>query len=120
MKKISITGTGSYLPNQIWTNHDLEKKLDTTDEWIFSKTGIRQRHIADPSEATSDLALYAALEALKDAELHAEDVDLIILATSSPDMIQPSTASILQGKLGAINAAAFDVGAVCAGFILLK
>jgi 3-oxoacyl-[acyl-carrier-protein] synthase-3 len=117
MKNVKIVGTGHYLPNQVWTNHDLEKKLDTTDEWIFSKTGIRQRHIADPSEATSDLALYASLNALKDAGLHAEDIDLIVLATSSPDMIQPSTAAILQGKLGASNAAAFDVGAVCAGFV---
>ena len=117
MKNISITGTGSYLPSQIMTNHDLEKVIDTTDEWIYKKTGIKQRHIADPSEATSDLALYAALEALKDAGLHPEDIDLVVLATSSPDMIQPSTASILQGKLGAVNAAAFDVGAVCAGFV---
>lgn len=117
MKNIGIIGTGHYLPNQVWTNHDLEKKLDTTDEWIYSKTGIRQRHIADPDEATSDLALYASLNALKDSGLHAEDIDLIVLATSSPDMIQPSTAAILQGKLGASNAAAFDVGAVCAGFV---
>jgi 3-oxoacyl-[acyl-carrier-protein] synthase III len=117
MKNIGIIGTGHYLPNQVWTNHDLEKKIDTTDEWIYTKTGIKQRHIADPSEATSDLALYASLNALKDAGLSAEKVDLIVLATSSPDMIQPSTASILQGKLGASNAAAFDVGAVCAGFV---
>jgi 3-oxoacyl-[acyl-carrier-protein] synthase-3 len=117
MKNVGITGTGHYLPNQVWTNHDLEEAVSTTDEWIYSKTGIRQRHIADPGEATSDLALYASLNALKDAGLHAEDVDLIILATSSPDMIQPSTAAILQGKLGATNAAAFDVGAVCAGFV---
>jgi 3-oxoacyl-[acyl-carrier-protein] synthase III len=117
MQNISISGTGHYLPNQVWTNHDLEKIIDTTDEWIFKKTGIKQRHIADPSEATSDLALYASLNALKAAGLHAEEVDLIVLATSSPDMIQPSTASILQGKLGAVNSAAFDVGAVCAGFV---
>lgn len=117
MNNVRISGVGHYLPNQVWTNRDLEKKIDTTDEWIFSKTGIRQRHIADPSEATSDLALYASLNALKNAGLHAEDVDLIVLATSSPDMIQPATAAILQGKLGAVNAAAFDVGAVCAGFV---
>jgi 3-oxoacyl-[acyl-carrier-protein] synthase-3 len=117
MTNVHIVGVGHYLPNQIWTNRDLEKKLDTSDDWIFSKTGIKQRHIADPSEATSDLALYASLNALKDAGLHAEDIDLIVLATSSPDMIQPPTAAILQGKLGATNAAAFDVGAVCAGFV---
>lgn len=114
---VGIRGTGHYLPNQVWTNHDLEKKIDTTDQWIYSKTGIRQRHIADPTEATSDLALYACLNAMKDAGLHAEEIDLIVLATSSPDMIQPSTASILQGKLGATKAAAFDIGAVCAGFV---
>ncbi|MCF7838165.1 MAG: ketoacyl-ACP synthase III [Candidatus Marinimicrobia bacterium] len=117
MNDVQIIGVGHYLPNQVWTNHDLEKSINTTDEWIFTKTGIRQRHIADPSEATSDLALYASLNAIKDANIHAEDVDLIILATSSPDMIQPSTASILQGKLGATHAAAFDIGAVCAGFV---
>lgn len=117
MHNIGIIGTGSYLPSQIWTNHDLEKMIDTTDEWIFRKTGIKQRHIADPSEATSDLALYASLEAIKSAGLHAEDIDLIVLATSSPDMIQPSTAAILQGKLGASRSVAFDIGAVCAGFV---
>lgn len=117
MKNISIIGTGSYLPSQVWTNHDLEKMLDTTDQWIYTKTGIKQRHIADDLQATSDLALFASLEAIKAAGLYAEDIDLIVLATSSPDMIQPSTAAILQGNLGAVNAAAFDVSAVCAGFV---
>ena len=117
MKNIGISGTGYYVPNMTWTNHDLEKIIDTTDEWISSKTGIKERRIADPCEATSDLALYASLDAIRNAGLTAEDIDLIILATSSPDMLQPSTAAILQGKLGAINAAAFDISAVCAGFV---
>jgi 3-oxoacyl-[acyl-carrier-protein] synthase-3 len=101
----------------VLTNHELEKKLDTTDEWIYTKTGIKERRIADECEATSDLAIYAALDALEDADLRARDIDLIIVATSTPDMIQPSTASIVQGKLGTFNAAAFDVSSVCAGFV---
>lgn len=116
MKNFGIVGTGSYLPAKVVTNHDLEKTVATTDEWIFQKTGIRQRHIAAATEATSDLALQAAQEALRAAGVRAEALDLIVLATSSPDMIQPSTAAILQGKLGATGAGAFDVSAVCAGF----
>jgi 3-oxoacyl-[acyl-carrier-protein] synthase-3 len=118
MKNISIIGTGSYLPETVWTNADLVARgVETTDEWIFSKTGIRQRHIAADDEATSDLAVQAALRALEAANVSADEIDLIVLATSSPDMIQPSTAAIVQGKLSAVNAAAFDVGAVCAGFV---
>lgn len=117
MRNIGISGTGYYLPSKVVTNKDLEKTIDTTDEWIFSKVGVKERRIASNQEATSDLALYAAQNAIRDAGIHAEDVDLIVLATSSPDMIQPPTASIVQGKLGAYNAAAFDVGAVCAGFV---
>jgi 3-oxoacyl-[acyl-carrier-protein] synthase-3 len=117
MKTIGITGTGYYLPSKVVTNKDLEKTIATTDEWIFSKVGVKERRIASNQEATSDLALYAAQNAIRDAGIHAEDIDLIVLATSSPDMIQPPTASIVQGKLGAYNAAAFDVGAVCAGFV---
>jgi len=117
MRKIGIIGTGYYLPSKVVTNKDLEKTIATTDEWIFSKVGVKERRIASNQEATSDLALYAAQNAIRDAGIHAEDVDLIVLATSSPDMIQPPTASIVQGKLGAYNAAAFDVGAVCAGFV---
>lgn len=118
MKNIGIIGTGSYLPKTIWTNDDLiAKGLDTTDEWVFKRTGIKQRHIAAADEATSDLAVKAALRAMKAADVQADEIDLIIVATSSPDMIQPSTAAIVQGKLGAVNAAAFDVGAVCAGFV---
>lgn len=117
MENIGIKGIGYYVPNKTWTNRDLSKMVETSDEWIYNKTGIKERRIADPCEATSDLALYASLDALEDAGLTAGDIDLIILATSSPDMIQPSTAAILQGKLGAKNAAAFDVSAVCAGFV---
>ena len=118
MRNIGIIGTGSYLPETVWTNEDLVKKgVETTDEWVFSKTGIRQRHIVADDEATSDLAVQAALKAMEAANVSADEIDLIVLATSSPDMIQPSTAAIVQGKLGAKNAAAFDVGAVCAGFV---
>ncbi len=118
MRNIGIIGTGSYLPKTVWTNEDLVAKgVETSDEWVFSKTGIRQRHIAADDEATSDLAVQAALKAMEAADVAADEIDLIVLATSSPDMIQPSTAAIVQGKLGAVNAAAFDVGAVCAGFV---
>jgi 3-oxoacyl-[acyl-carrier-protein] synthase-3 len=118
MKNIGIIGTGSYLPQTVWTNEDLiTKGLETTDEWVFQRTGIKKRHIAATDEATSDLAVKAALRAMEAAGIAANEIDLIVLATSSPDMIQPSTAAIVQGKLGAVNAAAFDVGAVCAGFV---
>lgn len=113
---IGIISTGYYVPSKIVTNKDLEKTLDTTDEWIYSKVGVRERRVASQEEATSDLAVKAALRAIQNANLTVEDIELIIVATSSPDMIQPPTASIVQGKLGAKNAAAFDVGAVCAGF----
>jgi len=91
--------------------------VDTTDDWIFQKVGVRERRIAAPHEATSDLAIFAAQDALRNASVTPEEIDLIILATSSPDMIQPATAAIVQGKLGALNSAAFDVSAVCAGFV---
>ncbi|GAH58503.1 unnamed protein product, partial [marine sediment metagenome] len=95
---IGIVGTGSYLPKKVITNRDLEKTLDTSDEWIYSKVGVRTRRIAAPDEATSDLGAKAAIKAMKDAQVQPCDVDLIILATSSPDMIQPSTACIVQDK----------------------
>lgn len=110
-----IISTGSYLPKQIVSNDDLAKTLDTSDEWIQSRTGIKQRHISQ-SETTSDLAYHAAKNALDDTRLTASDIDLIILATTTPDEIFPSTASILQKKIGA-NCPAFDIQAVCAGFI---
>ncbi len=112
-----ITGTGSYLPVQVLTNKDLETRVDTTDEWIVSRTGIRQRHIAADDQFASDLALEAARSALAAAGRSAADVDLIILATSTPDMVFPSSACLLQAKLGVKRGAAFDVQAVCSGFV---
>ncbi|MDR4515073.1 MAG: 3-oxoacyl-ACP synthase, partial [Nitrosomonas sp.] len=98
-----ITGTGSYLPEKILTNHDLEKMVETSDEWIRTRTGITQRHIADKNQKASDLALFASQEAMKAANISSKDIDLIIVATTTPDMIFPSTACILQNKLGADN-----------------
>jgi len=112
-----IAGTGSYLPPRIVTNDDLAKRLDTSDEWIRERTGIRQRHIADESQASSDLALEASRKALEAAGVAASDLDLIIVATSTPDFVFPSTACLLQAKLGAKGGAAFDVQAVCSGFV---
>jgi len=112
-----IVGTGSYLPEKVLTNRDLEAKIDTTDEWIYSRTGIRQRHIAADGESTSDLALQASRKALAAAGITPADLDLIVVATTTPDMVFPSTACILQAKLGARNCPAFDVQAVCSGFI---
>jgi 3-oxoacyl-[acyl-carrier-protein] synthase-3 len=112
-----IVGTGSYLPAQVLTNAELAKRVDTSDEWIRSRTGIRQRHIAAPNEKTSDLAFAAAGEALTAAGLAPSAVDLIVLATTTPDMVFPSTACILQDKLGTRNGPAFDVQAVCSGFV---
>ncbi len=112
-----ITGTGGYLPAKILTNHDLEKIVDTSDEWIYTRTGIRQRHIAAEGERTSDLALAASRKAIAAAGIDPRDIGLIIVATTTPDMIFPSTACILQAKLGIKNCPAFDVQAVCSGFI---
>ena len=112
-----IAGTGSYLPAQILTNAELAKRVDTSDEWIRSRTGIAQRHVAAPGEQTSDLALAAARGALAAAEIPPAEVDLIVLATTTPDMVFPSTACILQDKLGTRNGPAFDVQAVCSGFV---
>ena len=112
-----ITGTGSYLPAKVLTNKDLESLVDTTDEWIVSRTGIRKRHIAADNEFTSDLALAACREALAAAGRSAADVDLIVVATSTPDMVFPSSACLLQAKLGVKRGAAFDVQAVCSGFV---
>jgi len=112
-----IIGTGSFLPPNVVTNDDLSRKLDTSDEWIRSRTGIRQRHIADPDVTSSDLALEASRAALAVAGVGAADLDLIIVATSTPDFVFPSTACLLQAKLGAKNGAAFDVQAVCSGFV---
>ncbi len=112
-----IIGTGAYLPAKILTNQDLEKTVDTSDEWIHARTGIRQRHIAADDEQTSDLALAASRRALAAAGIDAADLDLIVVATTTPDMVFPSTACILQAKLGARNCPAFDMQAVCSGFV---
>ncbi len=117
MIRSRIVGTGSYLPPRIVSNDELAKKLDTSDEWIRERTGIRQRHVAEGSQASSDLALEASRRALDAAGLTAADIDLIIVATSTPDYIFPSTACLLQAKLGIKGSAAFDVQAVCSGFI---
>jgi len=112
-----ITGTGGYLPSKVLTNKDLEALVATSDEWIVSRTGIRERHIAADGEFTSDLALHACRRALEAAGRSAGDVDLIVLATSTPDMVFPSSACLLQAKLGVKGGAAFDVQAVCSGFV---
>ena len=113
--RAAITGLGAYLPERILTNADIEKLVETTDEWIRTRTGIRERHIAAPEQATSDLALPAAQEALRNAGLTPQDLELIIVATTSPDMIFPSASCYLQAKLGA-SCGAFDLAAACSGF----
>ena len=112
-----IIGTGSCLPQKVLTNKDLEKTVDTSDEWIFTRTGIRQRYIAADDENTSDLALGASRRAIEAAGISTQDIDLIIVATTTADMVFPSTACILQAKLGIKNSPAFDVQAVCSGFV---
>ncbi|MCF7849342.1 MAG: ketoacyl-ACP synthase III [Kiritimatiellales bacterium] len=116
-RTVSIIGTGSYVPEKVLTNHDLEEMVDTNDEWIFSRTGMRERHIAADDQATSDLGAEAAKKALADAGVKAEEVDLIIVATLSPDMFFPSTACFVQEKIGAKNAFCYDLGAACSGFL---
>ena len=113
----AVTGVGSFLPEQVVTNDDLAKFVDTTDEWIVERTGIRKRHRARDDEPTSDLATEAARRALADAGKTAADVDMIIVATTTPDMTFPATASIVQRKIGAPVCIAFDVQAVCSGFV---
>ena len=112
-----ITGTGSYLPERVLTNHDLEKMVDTSHDWIVERTGIEKRHIAAEDQSTCDLAEQAALKAMEMAGKKPEDIDLIVLATTTPDLIFPSTACLLQKKLGISGCAAFDIQAVCTGFI---
>src|SRR3989339_524676 len=114
---VKILGTGSYVPEKVLTNADLEKIVETTDDWITSRTGIKERHIADDKTATSDLAAEAARRALADAKLTAADIDVIIVATITPDMIFPSTACFVQKALNAPQCAAFDILAACSGFI---
>ncbi len=117
MKRSEIIGNGSYLPERVVTNAELSTRLDTTDEWIVTRTGIRQRHLAADGELTSDLALKAAERALEDANVAAAEVDMVVLATTTPDNTFPATATKVQDKLGMTNGAAFDIQAVCSGFI---
>ena len=114
---VAITGTGSYLPENILTNLDLEKIVDTNDEWIRQRTGIVERRIADPDIATSDLCIRAARKAIKKAEIDPLDIDMIIIGTVTPDSFFPSTACYVQQAIGAKNACAFDLSAACAGFV---
>ena len=114
---VKISGTGSYLPDKILSNEDLEKIVDTSDEWITTRTGIKERRIAADTQSTSDLATEAAIAAMSDAKLTSDEIDLIIVATISPDAFFPSTACYVQKNIGAINALCFDVSAACSGFL---
>ncbi len=116
MRRAGIIGTGSCLPEKIVTNDDLAKMVDTSDEWIRTRTGIRERRVSSPEEATSDLAVKAAKKAIDSAKISPEEIELIIVGTSSPDMLFPSTACLVQAAIGARNAAAFDCEAACSGF----
>jgi len=117
LKSFGILGIGTYVPEKIMTNFDLEKIVDTSDAWIQKMTGIKERRIAAENEATSDLAYNAAVKALKSSNTKAEDIDLIVVATMTPDYFTPSVSAILQKRLGAHHAAAFDLGAACSGFV---
>lgn len=116
-KTVSIIGTGSYVPDKVITNHDLSKIMDTSDEWIFSRTGMKERRICSSDQATSDLAAIAAKKAIEDASILPMEIDLIIVATLSPDMFFPSTACFVQEKIKAYNAFCYDIGAACSGFL---
>ncbi len=117
MQRSRIIGTGAYAPSRVLTNFDLEKMVNTSDEWIMERTGIRERRVAAEDEATSDLSIKAANNAIEMAGIKPEAIDLIIVGTVTPDMFFPSTASIVQNKIGAKNAVAFDISAACSGFI---
>jgi len=116
-RNVKIIGIGSYIPKKVLTNDDLEKIVDTSNEWIITRTGISERHLAEDNETTSDLSSKAALKALKDANIKPEEIDLIIVATNSPDMIFPASACLVQDKIKAVNAATFDLQAGCSGFV---
>lgn len=116
VRRARIASLAAYVPPRLLTNADLEKMVDTSDEWILQRTGIRERHIVDPGVATSDLAKEASLEAIARAGLAPADIDFIVVGTTTPDMIFPSTACLLQAKIGATNAWGFDLGAACSGF----
>jgi 3-oxoacyl-[acyl-carrier-protein] synthase-3 len=112
-----IAGTGSYLPEKVLTNADLEKLVDTSDEWIVSRSGIRERHLIGDGQTTSDMAVEAARKAMEAAGVEASEIELIIVGTTTPDFIFPSTACLVQNRLGALGCAAFDVNAACSGFL---
>ena len=116
-RTVSIIGTGSYVPEKILTNEDLSRMVDTSDEWITTRTGIKQRRIAAKDEHTSDMAAKAALKAIKQAKISPVEIDLILVATATPDMLFPATACFVQKKIGATNAACLDISAACAGFL---
>src|ERR1700719_1146255 len=117
LRTVSIIGTGSYVPEKVLTNADLSRMVDTSDEWITTRTGIKERRVAAKDETTSDMAAKAALQALEQAKVKPEDVDLILVATATPDMLFPATACFVQKKIGAKKAACLDVSAACAGFL---
>lgn len=116
-RKAGIIGIGSYVPDRVLTNFDLEKLVDTSDKWIVERSGISERRIAEDNMATSDMAVKAAEQALANAGIRAEEIGLIIVATVTPDQFFPSTACLVQNKIGAVNAAAYDISAACSGFI---
>src|SRR5438093_13471255 len=117
LRTVSIIGTGSYVPEKTLTNADLSRMVDTTDDWITSRTGIKERRIAAKDENTSDMAARAALKAIEQAKISPKEIDLLIVATATPDMLFPATACFVQKKIGATNAACLDISAACAGFL---
>ena len=116
-RTVSIVGTGSYVPEKVLTNEDLSKFVDTSDEWITTRTGIKERRVAASDEQTSDMATKAALKAMEQAKISAADIDMILVATATPDMLFPATACFVQKKIGATKAACLDISAACAGFL---
>src|SRR6184192_2648227 len=117
LRTVSIVGTGSYVPEKVLTNEDLSRMVDTSDEWITTRTGIKERRIAAKDENTSDMAAKAALNAIEQAKISPKEIDLILLATATPDMLFPATACLVQTRIGATKAACLDVSAACAGFL---
>jgi 3-oxoacyl-[acyl-carrier-protein] synthase-3 len=117
LRTVSIIGTGSYVPDKVLTNADLSRMVDTSDEWITTRTGIKERRVAAKDESTSDMAAKAALKAIDQAKISPKEIDLILVATATPDMLFPATACFVQKKIGATNAACLDISAACAGFL---
>src|SRR5438067_8574392 len=116
LRTVSIIGTGSYVPEKILSNEDLSRMVDTSDDWITTRTGIKERRVAAKDENTSDMAAKAALNAIEQAKISPKQIDLILVATATPDMLFPATACFVQKKIGATNAACLDIAAACAGF----